>query len=220
MGCSTLATWCLKRLHNEWGFLQRQCITAWEQSGGSCFIHYTTFVDPNYKIRFFLEKQSRAPRYFLEPIPLSAICNIASIWLSSHSLRCEIGCWGNGKELNWLCTLCPQQVWESEYHTLLECSAFDHIRACFPHIFSHELSLHTFLSQPQCGLSIATLISTILEHREALISSTHTMWYVSFGPIGHIWPSWTIMESIYLSLRYEAQEALGQPSTLCSHCHS
>ncbi|MCO5579120.1 hypothetical protein L7F22_032972 [Adiantum nelumboides] len=89
------------------------------------------------------------------------------------------------EEFHRLCTLCPQQVRESEYHTLLECSAFAHIRACFPHIFSHGLSLHTFLSQPRCGLSIATLISTILEHRESLISPK-TPHDVSFGPIGHI----------------------------------
>ena len=155
-------------------FLQRQCITAWEKSGGSRFIHYTTYVAPNYKTIFFSERGNRTHPYMLEPIPLSAIRTIASIRLSSHSLRCEMGRWGTGEESHRLCTLCPKQVRESEYHTLLECSAFDHIRACFPHIFNHELSLHTFLSQPRSGLSIATLISTILEHRESLMRSTHT----------------------------------------------
>ncbi|MCO5575516.1 hypothetical protein L7F22_029317 [Adiantum nelumboides] len=166
-------------------FLQRRCIIAWETLGGSRFIHYTTHVAPNYKAIFFSERGSRTHPYMLEPIPLSAIRTIASIRLSSHSLRCEIGRWGTEEEFHRVCTLCPQQVRESEYHTLLECSAFAHIRACFPHIFSHGLSLHTFLSQPQCGLSIATLISTILEHRESLISPK-TPHDVSFGPIGHI----------------------------------
>ncbi|MCO5556272.1 hypothetical protein L7F22_009818 [Adiantum nelumboides] len=81
-------------------FLQRQCITAWETLGGSRFIHYTTHVVPNYKVIFFSERGSRTHPYMLEPIPLSAIRTIASIWLSSHSLRCEIGHWDSGEEFH------------------------------------------------------------------------------------------------------------------------
>ena len=136
--------------------------------------YYTTYVASNYKTLFFSERGNRAHPYILEPIPLSAICTIASIRLSSHSLRCETGRWGTGEESHRLCTLCPRQVRESEYHTLLECSVFYHIRSSFPHIFSHGLSLHTFLSQPRCELSIATLISAIFEHRESLMTPTHT----------------------------------------------
>ena len=127
-------------------FLQRQCITAWEESGRSRFIHYTTHIAPNYKNMFFAERGNRTHPYMLEPIPLLAIRAIAAIRLSSHFLRCETGHWGNGEESNRLCTLCSLQVRESEYHTLLECSALGHIRTCFPHIFSHDLDLHTFLS--------------------------------------------------------------------------
>jgi len=80
-------------------FLQRQCITAWEKSGGSRFIHYTTHIAPNYKTMFFAERGNRTHPYMLEPIPLSAIRIIAAaIWLSSHSLQCEMGHWGNGEE--------------------------------------------------------------------------------------------------------------------------
>ncbi|MCO5550705.1 hypothetical protein L7F22_004195 [Adiantum nelumboides] len=79
-------------------FLQRRCIIAWETLGGSRFIHYTTHVAPNYKAIFFSERRSRTHPYMLEPIPLSAIRTIASIRLSSHSLRCKIGRWGTGEE--------------------------------------------------------------------------------------------------------------------------
>ena len=50
------------------------------------------------------------------------------------------------------------------YHTLIQCSAFDHIRAFFSHIFDQAQSLHEFPSQPQCALSIATFIGKVLEH--------------------------------------------------------
>ena len=156
-------------------FLQRQCIMAWEGCGGSRFMHYATHVAPNYKSIFFSQRGERTHSYMLEPIPLSAIRTIASIRLSSHSLRCETGRWGTGEESHRLCTLCPNRVQESEAHTLLECPAFDHIRTRFPHIFSHGLSLHIFLAQPHCALSIATLISHILEHRESLISPPHSL---------------------------------------------
>ena len=62
-------------------FLQRQCIKTWESSGSSRFKHYTTHIAPNYTT---ISKRSHP--YLLEPIPLSAICTIASIRLSSHSL--------------------------------------------------------------------------------------------------------------------------------------
>ncbi|MCO5601339.1 hypothetical protein L7F22_055459 [Adiantum nelumboides] len=113
-------------------FLQRQCITAWEPLGGSRFIHYTTHVAPNYKAIFFSKRGSHTHPYMLAPIPLSAIRTDASIRLSSHSLRCKIGRWGTGEESHRVCTLCPQQVRESEYHTLIECSAFLTLEIAFP----------------------------------------------------------------------------------------
>ena len=153
-------------------FLQRQCIMRWDKCGGSRFTHYTTHVAPNYKSIFFAERGNRTHRYMLEPIPLSAIRTIASMRLSSHALRCETGRWGTSDESGRLCTLCPKQVRESEYHTLIQCSAFDHIRPCFPHLFDRVQSLHEFISQPKCALSIATFISKVLEHRESLLTFT------------------------------------------------
>ena len=102
----------------------------------------------------------------LEPIMLSAIQTIASMRLSSHASWYEAGRWGTSDESGRLCTLCPKQVWESEYHTLIQCSAFDHIRPGFPHIFDQAQSLHEFLSQLQCALSIATFIGKVLEHQD------------------------------------------------------
>ena len=146
-------------------FLQRQY-------GGSRFIHYIINVAPNYKTIFFKEWGSRSHRYTLEPIPIFAIQTIASMRLSSHTLRCEMGRWGTSDESGRLCTFCPKQVRESEYHTLIQCSAFDHIRPCFPHLFDRAQSLHEFLSQPRCALSIATFIGKVLEHRESLLTFT------------------------------------------------
>ncbi|MCO5561969.1 hypothetical protein L7F22_015595 [Adiantum nelumboides] len=166
-------------------FLQRQCITAWETLGGSRFIHYTTHVAPNYKAIFFSERGSRTHPYMLEPIPLSAIRTIASIRLSSHSLRCEIGRWGSGEEFHRLCTLCPQQVRESEYHTLFECSAFAHIRACFP-TFSAMGSPFTHFSPNHDVVSLFRRSFLQFLSIESHLSAQKTPHDVSFGPIGHI----------------------------------
>ena len=109
-------------------FLQRQCIMTWDKCGGSRFTHYTTNVASNYKTIFFAERGSRTHRYMLELIPLASIRTIAFMRLSSHAFQCETGgCWGTSDESGRLCTLCPKQVRESEYHTLIQCSAFDHI---------------------------------------------------------------------------------------------
>ena len=121
-------------------------------------LHLTT------KPNFFVEWGNCTYRYMLEPIPLSTIRTISSMGISSHALRCKTGHWGTSDESGRLCTLWPKHVRESKYHTLIQCSAFDHIRPCFPHIFIQAQSLHEFLSQPQCVLSIATLIGKVLEH--------------------------------------------------------
>ena len=55
---------------------------------------------------------------------------------------------------------------------LIQCFAFDHIQPCFLHIFHQAQSLHEFLSQPQCALSIATFIGKVLEHQESLPTFT------------------------------------------------
>ena len=122
-------------------FLQHRYIMTWDKCGGSCFTHYTTDVATNYKTIFFAERGNRTHIYIFEPIPLSAIRTIASIWLSSHALRYETGRWGTSDERERHCTLCPKQVRESEYHTLIQCSASDHIWPCFPHIFNQAQSV-------------------------------------------------------------------------------
>ena len=147
----------------------------------SRFIHYTIHVAPNYKTIFFTERGNRTHRYMLEPIPLFTIRWItASMRLSSHALRCETGRWGTSDESGRLCTLCPKQVQESEYHNLIQWSAFDYIQPCFPHIFDQPQSLHEFLSQPQCALLIATFIGKVLEHRDSLLTFTRITWNVIF----------------------------------------
>ena len=73
--------------------------------------------------------------------------SIASMRLSSHALRCETRHWGTSDESGQLWTLCRKEVRESEYHTLIQCSAFDNIQPFFPHIF--------------CPNPILTLISLI-----------------------------------------------------------
>ena len=58
------------------------------------------------------------------------------IQVSYYSFQCGIGC------------SAPIQDFVFGYHTLLKCSVFNHIRTCFEHIFSHNISLHTFTSYP------------------------------------------------------------------------
>ena len=50
-----------------------------------------------------------------------------------------------------------------KYRTLIQCAAFDHIQDCFPYSVNLVRSLHKFLAQSRCALSIATFISKILE---------------------------------------------------------
>mgnify|MGYP000182075081 FL=1 len=105
--------------------------------------HYTTDVAPNYRTMFFDEGVNHTHQYMLETIPLSAIRTIAFLQLSSHSLWCATRHQSKSDESNRLCTLCPKQVREFEYHTLIQFSAFD---------------------QSQCALLIATFIGKVLEH--------------------------------------------------------
>ena len=114
----------------------------------------------------------------LKHILLSVIWIIASIQLSSHALQCEMVIWGTSDESGRLSTIIPKQVRESEYHTLIQCFAFDHIPPCFPHIFDQAQSLHKFISQPQCALSITTFIGKVLEHQESLLTFTGFTWNV------------------------------------------
>ena len=161
-------------------FLQYQCIVTLDKCGGSRFTHLYYTCCTWLHNHILCETGNCTHQYMLKPIPLFAIWTIASMRLSSHALRCEPGRWGTSDESGRLCTLCPKQVWESEYHTLIQCSAFDHIRLCFPHLFDWVQSLHEFISQPQCALSIATFISKFLEHRESLLTFTRITWNVIF----------------------------------------
>ena len=54
-------------------FLQAQCILSWEESVGSHFSHYTTYVEPNYKTIFFAKWGDHTRQYILEFISLSII---------------------------------------------------------------------------------------------------------------------------------------------------
>ena len=134
--------------------------------------HYTTHFAPSNLTIFFTKWGNRTHRYMLEPMPLSAIRTITSMRCSSHPLQCETGRWGTTNKSGRLWTLFSKQVREFENHTFIQCSSFDHIRPCFPHIFDQSQSLHEFLSQPQCALSIATFIGKVLEHRDLLLTFT------------------------------------------------
>ena len=154
-------------------FLQRQCLTKWEDEGGSRWTHYTTHIAPNYKNLFFLERNHRTQPYILEPIPISAIRTLAAIRLSSHHLRCETGRWGMSDPRARLCMACGLSTLESEYHTLIECAAYTPIRESFPHLFKQAHTLESFLSQPSSTLAIATFITKALAHRETTTTLQH-----------------------------------------------
>ena len=163
--------------------------------------------------RKFLDYTSRS--WVQDPIisPLYYIIHSLSSLSPSLSLRCEMRRWGTSDESGRLCTLCSKQVQEFEYHTLIQCYAFDHIRPCFPHIFDQAKSLHEFLSQPQCALLIATFNDKVLEHRDFL--HTYHMKCNIFGLIDHIWPRKTIIQSLSLSLSLSLPLSL---SHTCSYC--
>ena len=127
VGCKIWKNGLVDEMQYTEAFLQCQCIMTWEKCGGSSFTHYTTHVAPNYKTIFFAKRGNCTHRYILEPIPLSSIRIIASMRISSHALRCETGRLGKSDESGRLCTICPKQVRKSEYHTLIQRSAFYHI---------------------------------------------------------------------------------------------
>ena len=92
---------------------------------------------------------------------------------------------------------------------------------CFLHIFNKTKSLHKFLSQSQCELSIAIFICKVLEQHELLPTFTSITWkcYI-FGLICHIWDPKTIIKSIYLLHKAEdhTQKLTSVPqryTTLC-----
>ena len=115
----------LDSLVNE-AFLQRQCIMRWDKLKAHAshiilhMLHLTTnpYSSRNGETIHIDTCQSPSPCLPFEPL---LPCNIA------HALRCETGRWATSDESGRLCTLCPKQVRESEYHTLIQCSTFDHI---------------------------------------------------------------------------------------------
>ena len=121
--------------------------------------HYTTDILAKYKDTFSAEPGNDTDHYMVEPIPLSIIQTIASIWLISHSLRCETVGWGISDESCRMCATFPET--SSHFDTML---CVDHIQLWFPHIFDQTWFLHEFLSQSLCALPIPTFISKVLEH--------------------------------------------------------
>ena len=105
----------------------------------------------------------------VEPI-MFAIRTIASMRLTSHALRCEMGHWGTSDESGRVCTACLKQVRESKYHTLIQCFTFYHIRPCFPHMFDQAQSLQEFLSWPhvQSRLQLSLVKFLNIESRYSL----------------------------------------------------
>ena len=139
---------------------------TWDKCGVSRFTHYTTHVAPNCNTIFFTERGNHTHRYMLEPIPLSTIRTIASMWLSSHALRCEMGRWGLMRVVD--CAHFPLNKFESLSITLWY-NAFDH-------------TFHTSSTKPNpcTNFSIATFIGKVLEHRESLLTFTCITWNVIF----------------------------------------
>ena len=88
---------------------------------------------------YLLINSKKVNYYVIDPIPFFAIRIIASIWLSSHSLVCEIGCRGQVRTLVNPCTFVIKQVCEFEYSQFV------------------YTMLHTLSNRVQFSLSQATL---------------------------------------------------------------
>ncbi|MCO5602927.1 hypothetical protein L7F22_057067 [Adiantum nelumboides] len=166
-------------------FLQRQCIIAWETLGGSRFIHYTTHVAPNYKAIFFSERGSRTHPYMLEPIPLSAIRTIASIRLSSHSLRCEIGRWVAERSFIDYALYVPSKFKSLRTTPYLSAQLLLTLEFAFP-TFSAMGSPFTHFSPNHDAVSLFRRSFLQFLSIESHLSAPKTPHDVSFGPIGHI----------------------------------
>ena len=110
--------------------MQHQHLTTWERCRSSCFTLYIAYVAPNYKTIFFSERGNCIHRYTLEPILLSTICNVVSLWLSAHSLRCEMEHWAEGKETHWPCIFFFEQGREQ----LVSIPHFDTMYCIWPHL--------------------------------------------------------------------------------------
>ena len=79
-------------------------------------------------------------------------CRIFRSWMVTSNIRFTIF----PLRSSWFWVLVPSILSPTFYH----------IQIFFPQIVDRVLSLHSFLSQSQCALSIETNIGEVLEHRE------------------------------------------------------
>ncbi|KAL3686391.1 hypothetical protein R1sor_008965 [Riccia sorocarpa] len=66
--------------------------------------------------------------YLTESFPLKIRHLIAKYRISSHDLQVEVGRWRNIPREQRICTLCDLQKVENEYHVILACPRYSHIR--------------------------------------------------------------------------------------------
>ena len=121
---------------------------------------------------YLLINSKKVNYYVIDPIPFFAIRIIASIWLSSHSLWCELRSWGICEETHWLWIFCLQQVLEftlSHFDTMCCIQSYWSllsIHCQFDSLATHSYHNHNVHSQLQ-QLSV--------EHWESLLNSTCTL---------------------------------------------
>ena len=111
-----------------------QCIMANKRCGGSDFTIYHTCI-VNLQVQNYLlliAKQHSAIHVKIQPFIL--LLPFVSIWFSSHSLLCKK--WSGGgtrKKIPSKCIFFLEQVWEFEYHILIQCFAFNYIQIWSAH---------------------------------------------------------------------------------------
>ena len=98
--------------------------------------------------------------------------NIAKIRTNSHELHSETGRWTIPKTpwMERICHLCENMNIEDENHFLLECPAYNHIRAQF-----HNLCCNAdLLSLLRCQNynELGRLLSKLFEHRNKILNQT------------------------------------------------
>ena len=96
--------------------------------------------------------------------------NIAKIRTNSHELHSETGHWKIPKTpwTEWICHFCENMNIEDENHFLLECPAYNHIRAQF-HNICCNIDLPSLL-RCQNYSELGRLLPKLFEHRNKILN--------------------------------------------------
>ncbi len=120
-------------------------------------------------IRWFeFEQDNGLPPYFSYGISVDKIRCFAKFRLGSHDLQVQTAAWQHVPRHMRVCQFCHANEVDDEYHAIFDCSALQHIRQVYPHLFSgrHVIpgSVHSFMCRPD-QLDLVNFIWNITNFR-------------------------------------------------------